>query len=870
MATRKLVQCTGQSNTGPWHDLATWLSDRGDLNLVLAPRRVAGATDTQFTVPLSIPGFTTSKSLRGICVRSLRYFTLYNPCTTGYTSYPGTGRVAVWSTLPNGLAHTTTQIYVEQRFKSGANGVAAITRRLTGTTHTVSSVTEMTKTFVDGDVNTGTETINIPSHGFNANDRVRLMSTGTLPTGLASTIAYFVLVVDANNIRLSLTSGGAAVNITAAAGGGTHTVMHSYSEIGQPATVGSRLTVSPAFDPPPASGEEFTFDHVANGAGSTTTAVLSMNYGLLRNADLRSLRLRCISGANAGASRSISGWNDTTRTVTVATAFSSSNSAGDTFAIEPINGVAFDRFGLWLPWCPFERDLSASPVFGELSKVNPYPPGFDYPNHWHLPQIYGASHQTPVDTGGIRLTYPAYIAWHVGGGIRQSEILGEEVWVHACDFGGSSTAHREFELGTKNVAWYDPAQQDHWSIGATNGCFQRLLDETDAAIAAAAAVGDTLALQVMFRSQADADAGIGINGYSSTGTGVVGMPVWRDKFLTSNRAFRQRYRQEMTNRSLWAQDWRKLPIVHKLLSRDTVDQEAVGDTTTVEQINAAIQQLTAEDRYAGDWDPTGLDLWDGIHYFGYELHAVETGLINTFLGILAATDQSGEVELCNLALTNLGEAPSVTSVDPPAGVHADLCASYLAFARDSLLERRAWGQGLERKKLSLVTSESSAWTYCYVVPSDAGFILGLLPDGASDDFPMGYRDVLAAHLASPYAEPLGGLTTYMGQTVPIEYSEERRSDGTRVLYTNLPDAWLRYERRILNTRDYPTNLKLAIAWQLSSLLAGPIIKGDVGSRQSERCLQQVALYVSEAARTDAQNRKVKPQYVPKSIRARGW
>jgi hypothetical protein len=92
-------------------------------------------------------------------------------------------------------------------------------------TSRIPQATTVTKTFLDANVNTGTEEITIATHGFTANQQVYLSNSGgALPTGLSATTLYYVLVVNANTIQLSLTSGGAAVDITAAAGGGTHTV----------------------------------------------------------------------------------------------------------------------------------------------------------------------------------------------------------------------------------------------------------------------------------------------------------------------------------------------------------------------------------------------------------------------------------------------------------------------------------------------------------------------------------------------------------------------------------------------------------------------------------------------------------------------
>lgn len=80
-----------------------------------------------------------------------------------------------------------------------------------------------TKSFVDANVNTGTDRITITSHGFTNADRVKLWSTTSLPTGIAHLQQYYAKVIDANTIELYRESGLTnIINITTAASGGTH------------------------------------------------------------------------------------------------------------------------------------------------------------------------------------------------------------------------------------------------------------------------------------------------------------------------------------------------------------------------------------------------------------------------------------------------------------------------------------------------------------------------------------------------------------------------------------------------------------------------------------------------------------------------
>lgn len=83
------------------------------------------------------------------------------------------------------------------------------------------------KTFADGNVSVATDVITITSHGFKNGVKVAATSSGTLPAGLSAT-NYFVIYLTTDTISLASSlanaEAGTAVNITAAAGGGTHTL----------------------------------------------------------------------------------------------------------------------------------------------------------------------------------------------------------------------------------------------------------------------------------------------------------------------------------------------------------------------------------------------------------------------------------------------------------------------------------------------------------------------------------------------------------------------------------------------------------------------------------------------------------------------
>lgn len=88
-----------------------------------------------------------------------------------------------------------------------------------------------TKDFVDGDVSTAQDYVYwAEPHNYHQAQEVTLTTTGTLPTGLATGTSYWLIVQDRHTIRFAAsesdanTGKSAAVIITAASGGGTHTI----------------------------------------------------------------------------------------------------------------------------------------------------------------------------------------------------------------------------------------------------------------------------------------------------------------------------------------------------------------------------------------------------------------------------------------------------------------------------------------------------------------------------------------------------------------------------------------------------------------------------------------------------------------------
>ena len=67
------------------------------------------------------------------------------------------------------------------------------------------------------------------------------------------------------------------------------------------------------------------------------------------------------------------------------------------------------------------------------------------------------------------------------------------------------------------------------------------------------------------------------------------------------------------------------------------------------------------------------------------------------------------VEICNLALSFLGDTGSIASIDPPESpAQAKMCAIYYPIAKSAMLEMHDWSFATKRQLLAKLSSEETA------------------------------------------------------------------------------------------------------------------------------------------------------------------
>ena len=218
---------------------------------------------------------------------------------------------------------------------------------------------------------------------------------------------------------------------------------------------------------------------------------------------------------------------------------------------------------------------------------------------------------------------------------------------------------------------------------------------------------------------------------------------------------------------------------------------------------------------------------------------------------------ASEVDICNLALGHLGDNATVASIDPPEGsAQAEHCQRFYPIARDSLLELHNWNFATRRAQLAQVTCPWPEWQYAYAQPANTINIVAIMPPDANNDYS-----------ASAYSLSTFGNTAWdrrplaAGVYVPQPYSCESDADGNPVIYTNQEKAVARYTVRVTDSSQFSPLFVECLSWHLAGMLAGPVVKGDVGAAEAKRCAAMMSAWLGKAMASDANQRKANVDHI---------
>lgn len=208
-------------------------------------------------------------------------------------------------------------------------------------------------------------------------------------------------------------------------------------------------------------------------------------------------------------------------------------------------------------------------------------------------------------------------------------------------------------------------------------------------------------------------------------------------------------------------------------------------------------------------------------------------------------------DICNLALSNLGDSATVVSISPPSGsIQAVHCARFYPIALNAMLEMHPWDFAMRRVSLALLAeTPPSPWQYVYALPTDCLNPMGVLDPNTIDDYSAGLVQ---------YGNYNGYPGAMVGIYTPQPYSLELDATGAEILLTNQQNAVLRYSALVTDTTTFPPLFIVALGYSLASMLAGPVIKGSEGRAESKAQMQMFQQALGKAIDSDANQRNVKP------------
>lgn len=280
-----------------------------------------------------------------------------------------------------------------------------------------------------------------------------------------------------------------------------------------------------------------------------------------------------------------------------------------------------------------------------------------------------------------------------------------------------------------------------------------------------------------------------------------------------------------------------------------------GDVTG--QVNAAISSMATLDGFAASVETDDAQkLTDPLHFSGAGEAQNGRRAAEALLALADFAFQfslgDGAIEVANTALTLIGDAPNVTSLEPPnATTQARLCAQLMQDARAAVLQSHPWSFATRRTSPATIASTASTWTYAYVLPPDLLQPTAVLPPDATNDI-----QVVAQLVPGPTTRP----TSVLRLPVSQEFRIEAEQDGTRVLRTNQESAVLVYTARNVDFAAWDPLVRQACAYRLAYLLCGATVKGKTGAALGQQMLQMSLALLAQAAASNAEYQQdVRPQ-----------
>lgn len=176
---------------------------------------------------------------------------------------------------------------------------------------------------------------------------------------------------------------------------------------------------------------------------------------------------------------------------------------------------------------------------------------------------------------------------------------------------------------------------------------------------------------------------------------------------------------------------------------------------------------------------------------------------------------SSETEICNIALSNLGQSKTIASLTEQSE-EARACSLLYPVARDAVL--RDFKNGFSKKTavLNLVEEDpSTEWGFSYRVPSDCLFVRRIV---------SGIRNET--------------------EDTKISFDIAADDQGSLIL-TDQEDAEIEYTYRVTQVSRFPADFVMALAFRLAAYMA-PRLTGSDQFKIQQRMMQAYQIEIARS------------------------
>lgn len=200
------------------------------------------------------------------------------------------------------------------------------------------------------------------------------------------------------------------------------------------------------------------------------------------------------------------------------------------------------------------------------------------------------------------------------------------------------------------------------------------------------------------------------------------------------------------------------------------------------------------------------------------------------------------VDICNLALTHIGEKGNVSSVNPTDGsTMGDACSTFYPISLATILDRHPWNFASKRATLAeLPDEDASPYLHAFALPNDCRRVLKLEPLPADWDC-----------LSLPFA---WDNTVRFMEAYESLYEVVVGTSG-QVLLSNAENVRIKYIVNDPKPSTFSAPFIDALAWHLAAQLVGQTVREDTSFNMVGYCLRMYETAFAQAAQADSRQKR---------------